>query len=169
MRIEKVHISKLNPAAYNPRVEDCPAYDKLVDSIDEYGYIDPIIWNCQTGNVVGGHLRLKALQEKGLTEVEVSVVDLDLEREKALNLALNKISGEWDEGKLSVVLKDLIDSDVDVMLTGFDAGEIDLLTVDSDVFASEADLADVYQEPEERKIRCPQCGHVDSKARFVSA
>ena len=70
--------------------------------------IRPLIWNKRTGNLVGGHQRFKVLIAQGAKDVEVSVVDLPLEKEKALNIALNKISGDWDEQKLAELLNDLI-------------------------------------------------------------
>ncbi|WP_253721208.1 ParB N-terminal domain-containing protein [Brevibacillus brevis] len=72
-------------------------YEKLKRSFQEFGYVEPLIWIEQTGNLVGGHQRFKILVEQGTTEIEVSVVSLDEIREKALNIALNKISGAWDE------------------------------------------------------------------------
>ena len=99
MQIEKISISKLNPAKYNPRKDLKPGdaeYEKLKRSIEEFGYIEPIIWNKKTGNVVGGHQRLKILKSMGCTEVECVVLDLDSNKEKALNVALNKIGGEFD-------------------------------------------------------------------------
>jgi ParB-like chromosome segregation protein Spo0J len=96
MRIKKIKIEQINPAAYNPRVDLKPGdteYEKLKNSIANFGCVEPLVWNKRTGNLVGGHQRLKILVEQGFAEVEVSVVDLSLEKEKALNLALNKISG----------------------------------------------------------------------------
>ena len=66
--------------------------------------MEPVIWNRQTGNVVGGHQRLKVLVDMGQTEIDCVVVDLDLRREKALNVALNKIQGDWDEEKLASLM-----------------------------------------------------------------
>jgi len=88
-----------------------------------------LVWNKQTGNLVGGHQRFKVLSAKDIKEVEVSVVDLPIEKEKALNIALNKISGDWDEHKLALLLDDLIKvPDFDIGLTGFETEEIsDLL------------------------------------------
>ena len=94
MTIEKIPAARLNPAAYNPRKDLKPGdreYEKLKRSIAEFGYVEPVIWNRQTGNVVGGHQRLKVLVDMGQTEIDCVVVDLDLRREKALNIALNKI------------------------------------------------------------------------------
>ena len=75
--------------------------------------------------MVGGHQRLKVLTDMGITEVDVVVVDMDTEKEKALNIALNKISGEWDTEKLALVIADLQGTDFDVSLTGFDPEELE--------------------------------------------
>ena len=110
MIIKKIPVNTINPAPYNPRKNlkpDDHEYQKLLKSIDEFGYIDPLIWNKRTGNLVGGHQRFKILLAKGLKDIEVSVVDLSSEKEKALNLALNKISGNWDRDKLSSLLDEL--------------------------------------------------------------
>jgi len=132
LRIERVPIAKIKPSAYNPRQDlqpGDPEYEKLLKSLDEFGCVEALVWNRRTGNLIGGHQRLKILAARGDTEVACSVVDLSPEEEKALNLALNKITGHWDEEKLAVLLDELIRlPDFDVELTGFDAGEIsDLL------------------------------------------
>jgi hypothetical protein len=92
MNIQKISVEKLNPAAYNPRKDLKPGdkeYEKLKRSIEEFGYVEPVIWNQKTGNVVGGHQRLKVLLDLGQTEIDCVVVDLDLQREKALNVKVN--------------------------------------------------------------------------------
>lgn len=86
-------------------------------------YVEPVIWNKRTGIVVGGHQRLKVMKDLGFTEVDCVVVDLDEAKEKALNIALNKISGEWDNNLLASLLKDLDGSGYDITLTGFDLAE----------------------------------------------
>lgn len=127
MQIEKMELSDLKAADYNPRVDLKPGmqeYEKLKQSILEFGFVDPPIYNIQTGNLVGGHQRVAVAKELGLfNEIEVSVVDLPLDKEKALNVALNKISGRWDEEKLSILLNELDDEAVN--LTGFDTEEVD--------------------------------------------
>jgi len=124
MTIQKIAISKINPAAYNPRKDLQPEdheYQQLKRSLQEFGCVEPLVWNKRTGNLVGGHQRFKILVDEGARTLEVSVVDLTLEREKALNIALNKIQGEWDERKLAELLDELIKTpDFDVELTGFD-------------------------------------------------
>ena len=128
MDIQRIEVSRINPAAYNPRIDlkpGDPEYEKLKQSINTFGYVEPLVWNKQTGNLVGGHQRLKILIEQGATNVEVSVVDLPIDEEKALNLALNKIRGDWDEDKLAVLLEELNQNpNLDMNLTGFDAPEI---------------------------------------------
>ena len=128
MNIEKKNVKDLLPADYNPRKDlkpGDPEYEKLKRSIEHFGYVEPVIWNEKTGRVVGGHQRLKVLTDMGITEVDVVVVDMDTEKEKALNIALNKISGEWDTEKLALVIADLQGTDFDVSLTGFDPEELE--------------------------------------------
>ena len=113
MQIEKKPVVELKAATYNPRKDLKPCdteYEKLKRSIEEFGYVEPVIWNKRTGTVVGGHQRLKVIKDLGNEEVDCVVVDLDENKEKALNVALNKISGEWDNALLSNLLKDLDDS-----------------------------------------------------------
>ena len=128
MNIEKKNVKDLLPADYNPRKDlkpGDPEYEKLKRSIEQFGYVEPVIWNEKTGRVVGGHQRLKVLTDMGITEVDVVVVDMDTEKEKALNIALNKISGEWYTEKLALVIADLQGTDFDVSLTGFDPEELE--------------------------------------------
>ena len=128
MQIEKLKTEQLIPSDYNPRKDlkpGDPEYDKLKRSIEQFGYVEPVIWNKTTGRVVGGHQRLKVLIDMGITEVDCVVVELPEEKEKALNIALNKISGEWDKDKLALLIADLQGADFDVSLTGFDPAELD--------------------------------------------
>ena len=140
MKIEKMNISKLNPAEYNPRKDLQPGdaeYEKLKRSMEQFGYVEPVVWNKTTGRVIGGHQRLKILVDMGLNEVDCVVVEINEEREKALNIALNKINGEWDTDKLAMLISDLQGSDFDVSLTGFDEDE----------------LADLFEKSEEREVK----------------
>jgi len=130
MVIQTLPVGKLIPADYNPRKDlkpGDPEYEKLKRSLSEFGYVEPVIWNKTTGHVVGGHQRLKVLIDTGVAEVECVVVEMSEEKEKALNVALNKINGEWDKDKLSLLIADLQGADFDVSLTGFDVAEIDKL------------------------------------------
>ena len=134
MIIEKKNTADLLPADYNPRKDLKPGdaeYEKLKRSIKQFGYVEPVIWNQTTGRVVGGHQRLKVLMDMGMTEVDCVVVAMDEEKEKALNIALNKISGDWDKDKLALLIADLQGADFDVSLTGFEPAEIDALFKDT--------------------------------------
>ncbi len=145
MDIRKIPVKELNPAKYNPRKNlkpGDPEYQKLKRSISEFGYVEPIIWNKRTGNIVGGHQRYKVLLELGYKEVDCVVLDIDEQKEKALNVALNKITGEFDIPLLTDLLKDINDSGFDVSLTGFDADEIDILFRDSVVAGVKEDEFD---------------------------
>lgn len=127
MDMRRLTLSELTPADYNPRKDLKPGdaeYDKLKRSLAEFGYVEPVIWNKTTGHIVGGHQRLKVLADLGFESVDCVVVDLDETREKALNIALNKISGDWDESKLALLIADLDAADFDAELTGFDEAEI---------------------------------------------
>lgn len=125
MQIEKRNISELNPSKYNPRIMPSAEMQKLEKSIKEFGYCEPIIIN-KDNTVIGGHQRLEALKKLNNTKsIEVVVVDLDKKREKALNIALNRIHGTWDMNKLGEILVDLQDLP-ELELTGLDSKEIDL-------------------------------------------
>ena len=152
MVIERKHTADLIPADYNPRKDLKPGdaeYEKLKRSIEQFGYVEPVIWNKTTGFVVGGHQRLKVLLDMGITEVECVVVEMDAEKEKALNIALNKISGEWDKDKLALLIADLQGADFDVSLTGFEPAEIDSLFKDAQQSKVKDDDFDVEAELKE--------------------
>ena len=149
MVIERKHTAELLPADYNPRKDLRPGdaeYEKLKRSIEQFGYVEPVILNKTTGFVVGGHQRLKVLLDMGVTEVECVVVEMDAEKEKALNIALNKISGEWDKDKLALLIADLQGADFDVSLTGFEPAEIDSLFKDAQQSKVKDDDFDVEAE-----------------------
>lgn len=126
LKTEKRKLNELVAADYNPRKALTPEdseYQKIKRSIEEFGYVDPIIIN-EDGTIIGGHQRCTVLKDLGYEEVDVVVVSLDKQREKALNIALNKITGEWDELKLKDLLLDLDLGDYDITLTGFEQEDL---------------------------------------------
>ena len=127
VEIKKVLVKDLKYAPYNPRKISDEMLNKLKQSIEEFGYVEPIVVNKRTRHVVGGNQRLKALNDLGIEEVEAVFVDLDDAHEKALNIALNKITGEWDYPKLKDLLEELDTGEIDIELTGFDMVEIEQL------------------------------------------
>lgn len=149
MNIQKIKIESLKPAEYNPRKDLKPEdeeYQKIKKSITEFGYVAPIIINSNM-TVIGGHQRLKVLKELGYTEVECVVVDLDQKKEKALNIALNKISGDWDNDKLEELLAELKQTDIDMDITGFSFDEVDEIL--KDITGSKEDDFDLDQALDE--------------------
>ena len=134
MKIITLPVSDLHPADYNPRKDLAPGdkqYEKLARSIETFGYVEPIVWNRTTGNIVGGHQRLKVLVQNGYTEVQVVEVELNEQEERILNVSLNKISGRWDNEKLTAILDELKEQG-EMALTGFDDWELDALKVTYD-------------------------------------
>lgn len=123
-------IASLKPAAYNPRKKlkkGDKEYEKIKHSIEEFGYVDPIIVNAD-GTVIGGHQRLTVLMDMGYQEVQCVQVHIEDENKvKALNVALNKITGAWNEELLADLMVDLQEADFNLDLTGFEAPEIDQL------------------------------------------
>ncbi|NCB36974.1 MAG: DNA modification methylase, partial [Clostridia bacterium] len=129
MDIRQMPLASLFPADYNPRKALKPGdteYQNLRQSIETFGLVEPLIWNEATGRLVGGHQRLTVLRDMGISEVAVSVVNLDEEHEKALNIALNQIDGAWDNNALASLLRELEASDMS-HLTGFAEVDIEAL------------------------------------------
>lgn len=152
MIIEKVKIEKLIPATYNPRKDLQPQdeeFKKIEKSIKEFGCVDPIIIN-KDGTIIGGHQRYKVLKHLGYDEIECVILDITKTEEKALNIALNKISGEWDEEKLEKLLSELKSEDIDISVTGFDFDEVDEILEDvNGVEEDDFDTDAAYEEIEE--------------------
>ncbi len=155
MNIIKKDIQDLIPSGYNPRKKlksSSPEYKRIKASIEKFGYVDPIIVNSDN-TVIGGHQRLKVLKDLGYISVDVIEVDLDKEDEKALNLALNKITGQWDEIKLNDLLIELNDIDFDLSLTGFDKLELNILDTPKD--------QEVEEVKENERIRTSKSYNLD--------
>lgn len=119
LEVVEVAIDDLIPADYNPRKIDRKKAAGLARSLEEFGFLDPVVVNRRSGRVVGGHQRINAARSIGRTTVPAVYVDLDDDREKALNLALNQYVGEWDLPKLLDSLDDGLRD-----LAGFDADEL---------------------------------------------
>ena len=136
MEIKKVNIDELISPSYNPREITPEEMEKLKTSITEFGYCDPIIVNKVNNHIVGGNQRYEAMKQLGYTEFEVSYVNIpDLNREKALNIRLNNLSGEWDMTKLEKIIDEFKMEKFDITLTGFGDFELDFyLDNDTDDF-----------------------------------
>lgn len=127
MEIKELPLKELKPAAYNPRKKlkkGDKEYEKIKQSLLKFGYVDPIIVN-EDLTVIGGHQRLTVLKDLDYETAKCVIVKLSKEDEKALNIALNKITGQWDDALLADLLLDLQESDFNLDLTGFEPPEID--------------------------------------------
>ena len=150
MQWKTLSVEALRPAAYNPRKKLKPGdkeYEKIKNSIQEFGYVEPIIVNYDM-TVIGGHQRLTVLKDLGYTEVQCVEVHIEDENKvKALNVALNKITGSWNEQLLADLIVDLQSANFNTDLTGFEAPEIEQLfskvhnkEIKEDSFDVEAEL-----------------------------
>ena len=183
--VSKIKLTDFKPADYNPRYMSEDEKQRLRTSIESFGLVDPIIVNLKNNRIIGGHQRWDVLvdmvmEETNLAEKEYNLLtlgdvglifDKDItikneDYEKALNIALNKISGEWDYSKLSNVLDDLKLNHFNLELTGFDDLELnsyDDLNFDTN-FTSDVtdDIPDDFQEVDvtdfEGQHKCPKCG-----------
>ena len=160
MQILRKQLSELTPADYNPRSITDAALKGLRASIQRFGLVEPIIWNERTGNVVGGHQRLKVLIADGEVGTDVVVVDLPAVEERALNVALNNpaIGGDFTDeirdiiAELSMSIPDAVaDLRLGEILDGNIASVPDFAPTD-EPGARLDELAD-------KSVECPECGH----------
>jgi len=128
MDIEVIMLKDYEDLPGNPRKDLKPTdqeYKKLERSIDEFGFLETIVVNKRTKHLISGHQRAKILRERGILGIEAVVVDFSPEKERAAAIALNKVRGDWDDQKLSVLLEELAKiPDFDVTITGFNSPEI---------------------------------------------
>ena len=168
MNIRKIKIANLKPAEYNPRIDLKPEnveYQRIKRSLVEFGYVAPIIVNTVM-TVISGHQRLKVLKELGYTEIDCNIVDLDKNKEKALNIALNKISGEWDNDKLEELLSELRDSNYDLDITGFDENEIEKIFKEAEEVINDNKEVELTEFGDDKfKCQCPKCGFMFKKKK----
>lgn len=155
MEIVKVNINELISPEYNPRQITDEEMEKLKNSINEFGYISPIIVNKHNNHIVGGNQRCLALKQLGYTMIDVIYInEPDINKEKALNIRLNNLSGEWDKNKLQNILDDLKLQEFDVSLTGFDI-EVQKFEFDDNppiYNAPSSDIVDMKGEDQEETI-----------------
>jgi len=124
--VVQVPVQRLRPWPDNPRTMPALEMQKLIRSIQQFGMVEPLVARRSDQLVIGGHQRLEAAKALGMGKVPVVYVELSDAEAKALNVALNKISGEFDLPKLGELLDELRElPDFDATLTGFDDGEID--------------------------------------------
>lgn len=139
--VKKVNLSRLNPAEYNPRVDLKPGderYEKIKGSLEEFGLVEPLVVNKNGLRVISGHQRLKILLANGVKEAEAVLVDIASEdKERLLNLQLNKIEGRWDNIKLAELLQEF--DEEQLSLTGFNEKELAALTAEYEAAMKQAE------------------------------
>lgn len=159
MDMKSISLDKIKIAQYNPRKvlkKGEPDYEKIRKSIESFGLIDPLIVNIDM-TLIAGHQRFSILMDLGETEANCVVVELDKKNEKLLNIALNKIQGEWDLNLLKDLLLELDTGEFDIGLTGFSAVEIEKL-----IYIPDFGPVDEDGQPrldELKKVCCPECGY----------
>lgn len=154
MKIEIVPISKLKAAQYNPRKISKKDMDDLVYSIQEFGFTEPVVVN-KDGTVISGHQRIEAAARLKLEEVPVFYVDLPKNRERALNLAMNKIGGYFDSYLLVVTLEEIEKEDRE--LGGFDEDDVERIT--KKILKDDSEQTERTPKEQETMVTCPDCGH----------
>lgn len=163
MELKKQKIGDLKVATYNPRKElneKDKEYQKIKNSIIEFGYVAPIIINADK-TVISGHQRIKVLKDLRYEEIDCIVVNFDKNKEKLLNIALNKISGEWDYQKLESIFNELDENNIDLLITGFDEKEINKLIKETEETMNENTEIDLNEFNDDKfQCKCPKCGFV---------
>lgn len=147
MDIKITLISALKFAEYNPRIMLDDERDYLKKSIEDFGFVNPIVIN-KDNTIIGGHQRVTVAKEMGITEVPCKVMNLNKKDEKRLNLALNKISGFWDDEKLSDLIFELKEDAL-----GFNEGEIDMYLMQREIMDdTEGSSYDIDNDAELNKL-----------------
>ena len=181
VKIQNVDPAKLTPADYNPRTISEHQAEALKRSLDRWGFVEPIVANKRTGRIVGGHQRLDGALALALPSVPVHWIDVDESSEKALNIALNKISGDWDEDLLGKLLADLERDGQDLEDLGFDADELqEIIDAAAPEPVLSGDLDDVPEPPAdpitqpgdlwqlgEHRLLCGDSTNADDVARLM--
>lgn len=153
MQTIMMKLSDIIPAEYNPRIKLKPGdieYEALKNSLERFGVAEPLIVNKTTGKLVSGHQRLSVLLAMGVEEVEVVLVELDEEQEKLLNIAMNKIEGDWDYKKLEALFNEI--SAGDIRFTGFTEEELQNLFGEEDVEPDFENDAEDEDDPKDNKV-----------------
>lgn len=181
LKTTKINIQDLKPAEYNPRIMPPNEAEKLKQGLTTFGLVDPIIIDLTDNNtVIGGHQRLDVLKQinpdEELTLIKLGDIGLviketdlkikDKNDQKALNLALNKIQGDWDYKKLDDLLLELNTVNYNIDLTGFDDLELQEIEfendIDYDFLMKKEDLDDVnsMDSNQDKQVKkCPNCGY----------
>lgn len=168
---KRMSLDIITPAPYNPRADLTPEdeeYQQIKRSILDHGFLQPIIYNEQTGNAVGGNQRLKILLEMGIKDAVCAVVRLPLVQEMQVSVALNKLGNLWNREKLRDIMLQMKESGYDTTRTAFSESEIERLTQDMNTTVAGFFQDDQEDDSEKKEkpvhtYKCPFCGEVFTK------
>ena len=156
MKIEIKKLSELKPAPYNPRQSNAEQEKQLKSSLEKFGVVEPIIFNKQTGYIVGGHFRIRELKKLGYKEIECVIVDLNEADEKELNIRLNANTGSWDWDELANNWDSELLSDWGLEIPGFEPkileAEEDDFTAPEGGIETDIVLGDLFEIGEHRLL-----------------
>lgn len=156
MKIEIKKLSDLKPAPYNPRQSNAEQEKQLKSSLEKFGVVEPIIFNKQTGYIVGGHFRIRELKKLGYKEIECVIVDLNEADEKELNIRLNANTGSWDWDELANNWDSELLSDWGLEIPGFEPkileAEEDDFTAPEGGIETDIVLGDLFEIGEHRLL-----------------
>jgi DNA modification methylase len=168
MEIQTIKIKDLKPAPYNPRKSSVTQDENLKKSLEKFGLVEPIVVNKQTGNIVGGHFRVRELKKMGVKEVDCAMVDLSIEDEKELNIRLNANLGEWDYELLSEWDTDLLQEWGLELPLGFDKQEAQEDDYEiPDEIETDIVLGDLFQIGQHRLL-CGDSTDSDAVAKLMN-
>jgi len=151
-----IPITNLLPDEKNPRKDLQPAdpeYQKIKTSIEQFQFLDPIVFNSRTRMILGGHQRIKILKDSGVTDLfvlslgayswafsQADLTEMPPAMETAANIALNKASGDWDTGRLVEALESIKIEGLDISITGF--GDLDLSQLKGEIESKKMSIDD---------------------------
>jgi DNA modification methylase len=171
MKIELKKLSDLKPAPYNPRQSNAEQEKQLKSSLEKFGVVEPIIFNKQTGFIVGGHFRIRELKKLGYKEIECVIVDLNEADEKELNIRLNANTGSWDWDELANNWDSELLSDWGLEIPGFEPtileAEEDDFNVPEGGIETDIVLGDLFEIGEHRLL-CGDSTDSDSVANLMN-
>jgi ParB family chromosome partitioning protein len=160
MEIKEVPINSVHLYPDNPREMEASQFEKLKKSITEFGMLDPIIINLRSDKgftdkerlptIVGGNMRWRACEALGFKTIPIVEIDVSRQKESMLNIALNRISGKWDIGKLEKMVYELSDKELalDLDLTGLEDWELRLYNPAEDIDDEEiAEIVGTDEKP----------------------
>ena len=170
MKIEIKKLSELKPAPYNPRQSNAEQEKQLKSSLEKFGVVEPIIFNKQTGYIVGGHFRIRELKKLGYKEIECVIVDLNEADEKELNIRLNANTGSWDWDELANNWDSELLSDWGLEIPGFEPkileAEEDDFNVPEGGIETDIVLGDLFEIGEHRLL-CGDSTDSDAVAKLM--